>query len=575
MSFFLTSAILQPVEVETKTAGTQSVQRMWFEPVLGPELDGFWLEPGNELIVGRASQCDIRLPDATISRQHFCLRSTEEGCVVIDLGSRLGISVNDVAVKKDSLIPLQPGDLITCGPWILRTGTRSGAPVSMQTIDDSVEVEARVQRMAQSDIGSLAQHRLSLLIDCSADINKATDLKELGALLVKSAIAGTGFQRAAMLMPADAEGEIEVVAFLDGDSRDATGTTFSRSLLEGASRGDVACMLSGQTAGFGQSIADLSIHSAICSGLMVDNVLVAYLYLDAREQEMQVHQNIQLHDDSLKVQIQSDAAGFCQSLCRMAGLAYANLRRLEMQIRQVKLEQDISAAREAQQLMIPKDVGVGDVFGWSHIFRPGREASGDLLDIIPLSDTRLALVVGDVSGKGAGAAIMMAASQSFLHSRLRKGSDPAQAVSAVNNFIAKRSAMNKFLTLWVGIFDADLKELTYVDAGHGHWAIRRANGQAEAPPTPDGFLIGIDANSEYRNATLLVESGDRIIIFSDGIPEQQTKGSEQYGVERVYDLVAGSPSAEEDVTRLLKAVIDWAGHQELDDDTTIVSLGLT
>ncbi len=548
------------MEVESKTAGTQSVQRMWFEPVLGPELDGFWLEPGHELLVGRASQCDIRLPDATISRQHFRLRSTEEGCVVIDLGSRLGISVNDVAAQKDSLVPLRPGDLIACGPWILRTGTRSGAPVSMQTIDDSVEVEARVQRMSQSEIGSLAQHRLSLLIDCSADINKATNLKELGAFLVKSAIGGTGFQRAAMLMPVDAEGEIEVVAFLDGDSRDATGTTFSRSLLEGASRGDVACMLSGQTAGFGQSIADLSIHSAICSGLMVDNVLVAYLYLDAREQEMQ---------------IQQDAAGFCQALCRMAGLAYANLRRLEMQIRQVKLEQDISAASEAQQLLIPKDVGVGDIFGWSHVFRPGRGAAGDLLDIIPLSDSRLALVVGDVSGKGAGAAIMMAASQSFLHSRLRKGSDPAQAVSAVNAFIAKRSAMNKFLTLWVGIFDAGLKELTYVDAGHGHWAIRRANGQAEAPPTPDGFLVGVNANEEYRNATLLVESGDRIIIFSDGIPEQQTKGGEQYGNERVYDLVAGSPSAEEDVKRLLKAVIDWAGHQELADDTTIVSLGLT
>ncbi|MDP7008839.1 MAG: FHA domain-containing protein, partial [Phycisphaerales bacterium] len=334
---------------ETTSQGTREVQRMWFEPVLGPDLEGFWLEPGQELLVGRASQCDIRLPEATISRKHFRLRSNEEGCFAIDLGSRLGISVNDVASQKDVLVPLRLGDLLACGPWVFRTGSQSGAPVSMQTIDDSVEVGPRVQKMSQSDIGVLAQHRLSLLIDCSADINKASDLKELGALLVKSAIAGTGFQRAAMLMPADAEGEIEVVAFLDGDSRDATGTTFSRSLLQGASSGDVACMLSGQTAGFGQSIADLNIHSAICSGVLVDNVLVAYLYLDAREQERQ---------------IQADAAGFCQALCRMAGLAYANLRRLEMQIRQIKLEQDISAAREAQQLMIPKDIGAGEIFGW-------------------------------------------------------------------------------------------------------------------------------------------------------------------------------------------------------------------
>ena len=541
------------------TAGTQSVQRMWFEPVLGPDLNGFWLEPGNDLLVGRASQCDIRLPDATISRQHFRLRSEERGCFLIDLGSRLGISVNDVNAKKESSVPLAPGDMIGVGPWVFRTSTRSGAPLSMQTIDDSVEVEARVQRMSQSEVGSLAQHRLSLLIECSADFNKATSLKDLGALLVKSATDGTGFQRAAMLMPVNEEGEIEVVAFLDGESRDATGTTFSRSLLEGASRGDVACMLSGQTAGFGQSIADLNIHSAICAGLIVDELLVAYLYLDAREQEMQ---------------IQTDAAGFCQALCRMAGLAYANLRRLDMQIRQAKLEQDIAAAREAQQLMIPKDIVVGEVFGWARKFKPGRGASGDLLDIIPLSDTKMALVVGDVTGKGAGAAILMAASQAFLYARLCDECDPALAVDAVNKFVSKRSAMNRFLTLWVGIFDAELKELQYVDAGHGHWAIRRANGKAEAPPTPDGFIVGIDPTYEYRNATLLIESGDRIILYSDGIPEQQTAGGEQYGNERVYDLVAESPSAEEDVNRLLKAVTDWAGRSELDDDTTIVSLGL-
>lgn len=541
------------------TAGTQSVQRMWLEPVHGPDLNGFWLEPGQDLLIGRASQCDIRLPDATISRQHFRLRSEERGCFAVDLGSRLGISVNDVNAKKDSSVPLAPGDMIGVGPWVFRTSTRSGAPLSMQTIDDSVEVEARVQRMSQSEIGSLAQHRLSLLIECSANINKATNLKDLGALLVKSAIDGTGFQRAAMLMPVSEDGEIEVIAFLDGESRDATGTTFSRSLLEGAARGDVACMLSGQTGGFGQSIADLNIHSAICAGLIVDELLVAYLYLDAREQERQ---------------IQTDAAGFCQALCRMAGLAYANLRRLDMQIRQAKLEQDISAAREAQQLMIPKDIGVGEVFGWARKFKPGRDASGDLLDIIPLSDTRMALLVGDVSGKGAGAAILMAAAQAFLYARLREECDPAVAVDAVNKFVSERSAMNRFLTLWVGIFDAQLKELTYVDAGHGHWAIRRANGTAEAPPTPDGFLIGIDASSEYRNATLLVESGDRIIIYSDGIPEQQTAGGEQYGNERVYDLIAKSPSAEEDVNRLLQAVTDWAGRSELDDDTTIVSLGL-
>jgi serine phosphatase RsbU (regulator of sigma subunit) len=73
---------------------------------------------------------------------------------------------------------------------------------------------------------------------------------------------------------------------------------------------------------------------------------------------------------------------------------------------------------------------------------------------------------------------------------------------------------------------------------------------------------------------LIIDSGDRIIVFTDGIPEQQTHTEEQYGVERVYELVATSPSAEEDVRRLLDSVTEWAGRTDLDDDTTIVSLGL-
>lgn len=541
------------------TQATQSIQRLWFEPISGPEMEGFWLEPEMDLLLGRGSDCDIKLFEASVSRQHGRLRSSEDGCYVTDLGSRIGTAVNGEPCEKEVPILITTGDVLQFGPCAFRASVRQGSPVAMQTIDDSSDMASQIQRLTRSNVGALAQHRLNLLIDCSERINAANTMKELGSLLVKSTVDGTGFQRAAMLMPPAEDGAIEVVAFLDGDSRDATNTTFSRSLIEGASKGDVACLLSGDTGNYGQSIADLNIHSALCCGIFVDDELVAYLYLDAREQEQQ---------------IQPDAAGFCQALCRMAGLAYANLKRLEMQIEQARLAHDLSAAREAQKMMVPEDVGVGEVFQWGHIFRPGREASGDLLDIISLSEQKLALVVGDVSGKGAGAAILMSAAQAFLHARLSEGAEPWEAVTLVNKFISKRSAMNKFLTLWVGIFDSEQKQLTYVDAGHGHWAIRRANGTSEAPPTPEGFLVGIDANSEYANATLAIDSGDRIILFSDGIPEQQTHNEEQFGVERVYELVAESPSAEEDVKRLLESVIEWGGSTDLDDDTTIVSLGL-
>ncbi|MBC8309233.1 MAG: FHA domain-containing protein, partial [Planctomycetes bacterium] len=122
------------------TKGTQAIQRLWFEPVIGPDLEGFWLEPGQDLLFGRGSQCEIKLPEATISRQHGRLISSEEGCFLVDLGSRLGSFVNDTQCQKDANSPITTGDMIRIGPWTFRASVRKGAPVSMQTIDDSIEV---------------------------------------------------------------------------------------------------------------------------------------------------------------------------------------------------------------------------------------------------------------------------------------------------------------------------------------------------------------------------------------------------------------------------------------------------
>jgi serine phosphatase RsbU (regulator of sigma subunit) len=541
------------------TDSLTAIDRLWFEPVLGPEFEGFWLEPGNRLLVGRASKCDVRLPDGTISRQHAVLESGDSGCLLTDLGSRLGTQANDVQVEPNSPIPLAPGDMIRIGPWMFRLALKAGAPVSMRTIDDTGTADERVQRLAQSELGALAQHRLNLLMDFAGSINAAADEKELAASLVQWAIDGTGFQRAAMLRQVGGDDEVEVAAYLDGDSRDSTKATFSRSLLRGASGGDVACLLSGETGSFGQSIADLNIHSALCAPIMIDNVLIAYLYLDARQQERAV---------------QSDAAGFCQALCRMAGLSVANLRRLDMQLRQQRMEQDLSAAREAQQFMLPEATGTQEACKWAFLFKPGRQASGDLLDLVPLPGSRLCLCVGDVSGKGAGAAILMAASQSFLHARLEESGDPAVAVAALNEFVCDRSALNRFLTLWVGVFDAEAEELRYVDAGHGHWMVRREGGACDAAPTPDSCIVGVDSTSAYASAVLSFHKGDRVAIFSDGVVEQQGNGGDQFGMERVAAVLGASDSSENDVKSLLVAVMQHAGRKELDDDTTIASVGI-
>ena len=201
---------------------------------------------------------------------------------------------------------------------------------------------------------------------------------------------------------------------------------------------------------------------------------------------------------------------------------------------------------------------------------PGRVASGDLFDVVTLSEDRVAVILGDVSGKGVGAAILMAASQAYLHSALLRHESPAMAVADLNQFVLERSASNRFLTLWVGVFSVD-GELTYVDAGHGHWAQCAADGVTvhHAASSP---LVGAFDEVEYVDVSVQLTAGERVVLMTDGIPEQPGQDNEQFGSERVQAILEKTRTCKEDVTELLAAVRAWSAAAALADDTTVASV---
>src|SRR5205814_10676781 len=124
---------------------------------------------------------------------------------------------------------------------------------------------------------------------------------------------------------------------------------------------------------YGQSIASLGIHSALCAPIVFGAAVVGFLYFDARGQESPVH---------------PEAAGFCQAISRMCGLAMANLKRAELELRQRRLEADLTAAREAQQLIMPPNAGTIGRIRYALRSRPGRTVAGDLFDLVELDDGR-------------------------------------------------------------------------------------------------------------------------------------------------------------------------------------------
>lgn len=532
----------------------------WLVPIVGPEFPAIEVsDRAGGITLGRHEQCDVQLPLTAeqVSRLHARFERDGLDVRVTDLGSRWGTYVNGVKLQPQHPTLLAEGDLIRITPWtftLSRTATRRG----LQSSEDSVNTVVRsVGLDAQQP---LAQDMLALLLESAAAIHAATSESELAERLIDVAIRGTGLVNAALLRPVDNHGHYEVIASRLGAMAERAGpASFSRSLLSAAARGQVA-ELGGQLAGnVSESIVIMKINAALCVPLMLGGSPAAFLYLDSR--------------GSTPQSLRPNAAGFCVALGRMASLALANLKRQDMERREAQLNAELEAAATAQKCILPPRAtthGPLTVLGES---RPGRHVGGDFFDIIPLANGRLALAVGDVSGKGISASVLMTASQGFLHAALEREQDLAQAVTALNRFIHPRRPASKFVTLWAAILDPGARTLHYVDAGHSYAVLRRGDGTLQQLDDGGGLPVGVDDSTVYHASATTFDAGDGLMVVSDGIVEQfpprgDASDYQQFGMKGLLRHL--QDMHDDPVAALFEALVAYAGTDKLADDATAV-----
>ncbi|MHC4992957.1 MAG: PP2C family protein-serine/threonine phosphatase, partial [Planctomycetota bacterium] len=244
----------------------------------------------------------------------------------------------------------------------------------------------------------------------------------------------------------------------------------------------------------------------------------------------------------------------------------------DLEVRHQTLEAEMTAAREAQQFIVPSTEGAAGPVRYAMIMRPGFFVAGDLFEVIELAPNRAAVCIGDVTGEGISAAVFMAAAQSHLHGTLRRTDDPADAVNAVNRYLADRSPEDRFVSLWVGVFDGDSRTVRFVDAGHGHCIYRTGDGAPDTLVSEGGIPAGIDASYAYENEERPMLTGDRLVLYSDGLIEQRSGEGEMFGRGRVVETLTPSTNAKDDVDQLIAALTSHAGSDNFHDDTTIASI---
>jgi serine phosphatase RsbU (regulator of sigma subunit) len=197
---------------------------------------------------------------------------------------------------------------------------------------------------------------------------------------------------------------------------------------------------------------------------------------------------------------------------------------------------------------------------------------GDFYDFLPMTDGRLGLVIGDVSGKGIPAAVLMANTQSVLRTVAQRGSVPGQALMEANEVLCAYVPPNTFITCFYGILDPKSGSLSYANAGHDLPYVRRRSGDAEEL-IARGMPLGLMPGMSYEEKETSLEAGEAALFYSDGLVEAHDPKGGMFGFPRLRALVAehGEDRSLEEV--LLEELYSFTGEGwEQEDDITLVTL---
>jgi sigma-B regulation protein RsbU (phosphoserine phosphatase) len=247
----------------------------------------------------------------------------------------------------------------------------------------------------------------------------------------------------------------------------------------------------------------------------------------------------------------------------------------------LRLQSELDIAREVQSQLFPQSVpkvpGL-DLFG---VCKAARSVSGDYYDFLKLDEHRVGLVLGDVSGKGISAALLMAAIQSALRAQFYDGlgggeiSTPAQlstarVVDRLNRQIYANTPMEKYVTFFFAVYDARTRNLSYTNAGHLPPILFR-DGKIERLSI-GGTVVGLFPSAAYEVGEIRLEPHDLLLAYTDGITEPENTYGEEFGEARLLEVMRGVLNASPEVlaTKVYRSVDEWTGSPELQDDMTLV-----
>ncbi|MEQ8788994.1 MAG: SpoIIE family protein phosphatase [Pirellulaceae bacterium] len=507
--------------------------------------------------IGRAADNKVVVPDSALSRNHARIVRRADGFYVVDCGSTNGTLLNGELISREA--PLANGDVIRlCDARVVfHSAVEDDEPGSVQTSLEMPTSDLTDTRLLGSDA------RVAEFLGAVARLSRN---------LLESATPREVFNDVLAVTCDVLNAQRGVVLWAEGDSRDLVArathigprqrpVTVPRSISEHVLRSNTSVVTQADGSRVGREELDGN-DTALCTPICHDRRPVGLIYIDRSSADAGLFNETDLS---------------LLTIC--ANLAAAKLENLrlaeEARVKSI-LENELQVAAQIHASLLP--VADPQIEGWqlAGVSRATRRVGGDLYDFLTIDSRRLGVVVADVSGKGISASLVMASLQASIRALARRSSDISRMLQDVNAAIYNEGRM-KFATLIYLLLDLETGRADYVNAAHNPALLVRSDGAIERL-TCGGHVVGaFPAVDAYEKRSVDFQSGDMLLLYTDGVTEAVSPEDEFFGDTRLEQFVRAHhhrPAAEIRDT-LLARIEDFCGDCAHGDDETIVVIRRT
>ena len=525
---------------------------------------------GEKMSLGRSGAADLCFADdAGLSRQHLAIERDGEGWAIRDLGSKNGTMLNGVRLTSRTV--LKPGDRIMAGHLILvydgraqpRANTTSKPVVvfdeksteqsSSSTLITSLEGVIKSENIEGAERAASAQ--VAALIRAGNELSGHRPLPELFRFILELAIGAVNADRG-VLMTLE-EGELVVRAHKGEGFRISTAVR-DRVLNSGVSL----------------LVRDTSIDAALRERRSIVEQHIRTLMAVPLQTRDQIIGIIYVDSPSLLREFTKDDLNLLTVMANVAAIRIEHTRLAEIEQARQLLARDLEQAAEIQRRVLPAAAPLIPQLDLAGHNAPCRTVGGDYFDFFSYENGRVAMVLGDVSGKGMPASLLMIGLQARGQFLIEEPRSLAQVMTRLNRITCANCPAGRFISLFFCIVDGASGEVTYCNAGHNPPLLIRGSGDIGTYEelTGGGPILGILGAIEYEEYRAKLDPGDVLVIYSDGVTEAANPASEDFGVDLLARTVWANRerSSAEIIATLNAALTAYTGSAPQADDITMI-----